>query len=309
MFREIPFLNDLFPMATDQTIASATKGSLRLLEVQGFEDRKNDIIYGYPFNEGSNNGDVIVFFPGDVQDYIENMEAHRDNKYHKEWNLVDTAEKLRQKFPENHILVVKPSRMDYKTFSCFQNFVKSSELGVPNHTSNYNSLRHLDNLLRHTIGRLQVISEDKVQEASKTVPSLNNLNLIIIGFSKGCVVLNQFLHEFHHFLTTEPDEIVSNLIQRIKEMYWLDGGHSGGKNTWVNDRNTLKTFCSLGIQVHVHVTPYQIHDDRRPWIKKEEKIFSDYISKNGGHITRTVHFETVSPSILTHFEVINAFKN
>lgn len=63
----------------------------------------------------------------------------------------------------------------------------------------------------------------------------------------------------------------------------------------------------LGIKIHVHVTPYQIQDDRRPWIKKEEKAFSDTLRRQGTTIDRTVHFENVPASLLQHFDVIKIF--
>jgi len=46
-------------------------------------------------------------------------------------------------------------RMGYKTFSCFQNFVQSNDLGVPDHTDNYNALRHLSRLLKTVFQRLE----------------------------------------------------------------------------------------------------------------------------------------------------------
>lgn len=63
----------------------------------------------------------------------------------------------------------------------------------------------------------------------------------------------------------------------------------------------------LGIKIHIHVTPYQIQDDRRPWIKKEEKAFSDTLRRQGTTINRTVYFENVPASLLQHFDVIKIF--
>ncbi|XP_050293057.1 mitochondrial protein C2orf69 isoform X2 [Anthonomus grandis grandis] len=200
----------------------------RLLQLSGFEERKNDVVYAPPKNI-TQPSRVVVFFPGDVQDYIENMESHRDNKHHKQWNLEDTALKLQKKFPDEHILVVKPARMDFKTFSCFQNFVNSSDMGVPSHCSDHNGLRHLSCLL------------ESVSKVSKT--NLSLLDITLIGFSKGCVVLNQFLHEFHQFASVKNEEMLS-FIRKIRDMYWLDGGHSGGKHTWVNDKEILRTVVS-----------------------------------------------------------------
>jgi len=73
--------------------------------VQGFENRQNDIIY-YPSYSGNQpcpsrenkDSDVIVYFGGDIQDYREKMEKHRDNKRYAEGrNLEITAAMLSKK--------------------------------------------------------------------------------------------------------------------------------------------------------------------------------------------------------------------
>jgi Uncharacterised protein family UPF0565 len=77
--------------------------------------------------------------------------------------------------------------------------------------------------------------------------NLDKTNLILVGFSKGCVVLNQFIYEFHYLKTLTPDDsTMMRLVSRIKDMYWLDGGHGGGKNTWITSRSLLETLCRLG---------------------------------------------------------------
>lgn len=76
---------------------------------------------------------------------------------------------------------------------------------------------------------------------------LDKYDISLIGFSKGCVVLNQFLYEFHYLKTLTPDDQTSmDIVSRIKDMYWLDGGHSGGKNTWITSRPLLETLTRLG---------------------------------------------------------------
>lgn len=69
----------------------------------------------------------------------------------------------------------------------------------------------------------------------------------------------------------------------------------------------LFVFLYTGTRVHVHVTPYQIQDERRPWIKKEEKTFSDTLSKLGTEVLREVHFANSPPNLFLHFDVINVF--
>lgn len=67
------------------------------------------------------------------------------------------------------------------------------------------------------------------------------------------------------------------------------------------------SFNPPGTRVHVHVTPYQIQDDRRPWIRKEEKTFFDTLTKLGAEVYREVHFADSPPNLYLHFDVINVF--
>ncbi|XP_063912889.1 mitochondrial protein C2orf69 homolog isoform X2 [Zophobas morio] len=260
-------------------------GPVRLLGVAGYQDRSNDVVYCGPRlqNEGQ---DTVVYFGGDIQDFKESMESHRDNKNYVTWSLDNTALILQATFPNSHIIVVRPSKMEYKTFSCFQNFVPSGNCGVPHHIQMHHCLQHLDTLIAN-IGN----------QVNKPL----NHDLTIIGFSKGCVVLNQCLYEFSTM--KEKDEFVS----RIKNMFWLDGGHSGGKNTWVTSKPLLQTLANFGINVHIHVSPYQVQDDRRPWIKKEEKIFYTTLRNFNACVQRRVHFGDLPPSIVQHFSILNEF--
>lgn len=82
-----------------------------------------------------------------------------------------------------------------------------------------------------------------------------------------------------------------------------------GKNTWITARSLLETLCRLNIAVHVHVTPYQVQDDHRPWLRKEEKAFTDLLKRLGCNITRTLHSNDSNISnLFTHFEVLENFK-
>ncbi|CAH2009980.1 unnamed protein product [Acanthoscelides obtectus] len=318
---------------------------IRLLKVHGFEDRYNDIVYCRPLKvTQQNHASMSVFFGGDVQDFTENMQSHRDNKNYLKWNLENTAILLRSHFPDSHIIVIKPSRMEFKTFSCYKNFVKCNSCGVPEHSENYNSLMHLQKLLDNICDQLKSMSDDDIEAAEelsrnalvdleesslyttkenevslkdnkevagyeRTTVNFENLDLRLIGFSKGCVVLNQFLHELNHYSVTMSALEKPDSMSRIKDMYWLDGGHNGGKNTWITAKALLATLAILKIRVHVHVSPYQIKDERRPWIGKEEKSFTETAKDVGVTILRTVHFEDLPPTLNVHFDILKVFAN
>ncbi|XP_014262564.1 UPF0565 protein C2orf69 homolog isoform X2 [Cimex lectularius] len=273
---------------------------VRLARVSGYQGRTNDVVYLYPKMIPADS--VVIYFGGDVQDFPENMESHRDNKSYVKWNLENMATILQGKFETSHIVVVRPSRMEFKMFGCYDNFVPCNNTGAPDHTPMHYALLHLDRLVQNISLKL---SE---QDSTKGL-HLDQCDYILIGFSKGCVVLNQILYEFHYLKTLTPDdESLAILASKVIEMYWLDGGHSGGKNSWITSRSLLETLSRLAIIIHIHVTPYQVNDDRRPWIRKEERVFFDSLRKMGAHVNRTYHFENQVPNLRTHFEVLNDFK-
>ncbi|XP_065077052.1 mitochondrial protein C2orf69 homolog [Ochlerotatus camptorhynchus] len=342
-------------------------GPVRINGIKGYQNRTNHIIYCPPLLRSKDDCTAVVYFGGDVQDIPEKMETNRDNKNYIKWNLENTALLLRDSFPRSHIVVVRPMRMEYSTFSCFDNFVRGNNAGIPDHTPMHFSLQHLEELLNNLTKKLtkpvlepdllhkliaatnsslcgtglegsQDMDVDVLQSdvqnnttspASSSVTgtgasnadindllwwreslNLDKANLALMGFSKGCVVLNQFIYEFHYYKTLTPDDsTMMRLVSRIKDMYWLDGGHGGGKNTWITSRSLLETLCRLGINVHVHVTPYQIQDDHRPWIRKEEKSFTDLLKRLGASFDRHLYpSEANSTNLFTHFEVLNRFR-
>lgn len=164
------------------------------------------------------------------------MKSHRDHGAYVEFSLEGVAEILSSKFEDSHILVIRPARIELKTFSCFSNFVICNHIGTPTHEPNHNALLHLTTLL------LSVAEQTGCGEIR------DDSELIIIGFSKGCVVLNQLLHEFHYFYNLHMDsEINKTVLKQVKKLVWLDGGHSGGKNTWITSSSILSVLSRLSM--------------------------------------------------------------
>ncbi|CAF4817225.1 mitochondrial protein C2orf69 homolog [Pieris napi] len=327
---------------------------LRLRRVSGHEGRENDILF-HPPRSKPPTPETLVFFGGDVQDYEEVMQAHRDNKNYVRWSLENTARLLSEHFPTKHIVVVRPARIEYKSFSCYDNFVPSSNAGVPEHTPTHSALHHLEKLLQEVGSRVKAMpvrqlcdavvslfSDDVEQSCSRKDSDSNGATkcdavkgesddddtqasaamrwreclllgeskVSVMGFSKGCVVLNQFIYEFHYAKTLTPwDKHMCRFIERIQSMWWLDGGHAGGKNTWITARSLLETLARLDVNVYVHVSPYQVNDEGRPWIGREEKTFSSLLHRLGAKIERYVHAEgSTRYSLNTHFNVLANFK-
>ena len=286
----------------------------------------NDIIYVEPDNcdtkENScdqyraDQNRILVYFGGDVQDLSSNMKLHRDHQKYIRWSLEETAALLSRSYPDNYIMVVRPKRLERSTFSCFDNFVESNSCGAPTHlthkmvpkinsTSSCYALLQLRGLV-HSVTRLKGLLENE----------MSPLKLTLVGFSKGVVVLNQILHDLHIINSVEPkgggdmDDDVSRFSDKIERMIWLDGGHNGGKDTWITDEEVLKTLATkTTINIEVKVTPYQVQDNRRPWIGKEEKRFRNILGNkfdliSSKRLIRGLHFAEEEANIENHFKIL-----
>lgn len=129
-------------------------------------------------------------------------------------------------------------------------------------------------------------------------------SLTLVGFSKGCVVLNQMVYELSGART---DPQMTEFVKCISDMFWLDGGHPGGSDTWVTDRQVLKELASSGVSIHAHVTPYEVRDPMRAWVGREYGCFIKTLEELGACPSKKLHFEDEPASIENHFRVIQEF--
>ena len=107
-----------------------------------------------------------------------------------EWCLENTCTLLQCKFPGSAVWLVRPCRMLRQIFSCFHHFVESSITGVPRYSSNHGALLHLHALLADALRK-----EKEKGSLELSVADALDRPLVLVGFSKGCVVLNQITHE------------------------------------------------------------------------------------------------------------------
>jgi hypothetical protein len=109
-------------------------------------------------------------------------------------------------------------------------------------------------------------------------------------------------------LDAKSNSIDQELYNEIKAMIWLDGAHNGGKHTWITNKSDLEPFVKqTSCNVDVRVSPYQIKDDRRPWIGEEEEIFSTILKDILGpqRFQRKVYFADEKANFENHFKVID----
>ncbi|XP_052004865.1 LOW QUALITY PROTEIN: mitochondrial protein C2orf69 homolog [Xyrauchen texanus] len=292
-------------------------GLLRLTSVPGYDkNRVNDVLLLTPLtrtqkecdNETENLRNVnahVVFFPGDIQNFQQEMALQPDAAPWQSWSLERVALTLGHRFPGCHIWVVRASCMYLHKFSCYQNFVESNLFGAPEHSPDYGAIRHLRALLGHSMVQAGLPNPlPPLSDTSTPAPLPSGFTLTLVGFSKGCVVLNQIVYEL---AGAQADPELRLFLDSVSDMYWLDGGHPGGNETWVTDKCALGVLASSGMAVHAHVTPYEVSDPLRAWVGREHGHFIKTLEGLGACLSQKVHFEDEPASIENHFRVIQDF--
>jgi len=104
------------------------------------------------------------------------------------------------------------------------------------------------------------------------------------------------------------------LFKATSDMFWLDSGHNGTKCAYATSRKTLAALAETRTRVHVHVTPYQALDPRRPWIEREREQFVDCLralrkSLEASGIYAQLHFLDDPPTLDMHFAVLDVFSS
>ena len=242
-----------------------------------------------------------------------------NNPLYSAWNLENTAKIILDKFPAATVFIIKPSKMFLNTFSVYNNFLYFDEDCVPEFTKDFGAFLHLHSLYKEAHARALEIElnghhasgnhGDEGCLATASVAKCSSEHAVLdsgipvklIGFSKGCVVLNQFVHELDYF---KDDENLKLFVSSISEMYWLDGGHLGSSGAYVTEEDKLKKLKKLGCKVLVHVTPYQIKDSRREWIGKEEEIFIEKLKELNVDVIEYRHFIDEPGSVENHFKIL-----
>ena len=95
---------------------------------------------------------------------------------------------------------------------------------------------------------------------------------------------------------------------KIYCIYIIIPGHAGGNNTWVTNRQVLSHLKQLqDLSVTVHVTPYQVKDELRVWIGREQRQFTRNLRSLGVPVEETLHFKEEEASLDNHFRVLTVF--
>ena len=198
--------------------------------------------------------------------------------------------------------------------------------GVPYHESTLRAVPHLRQLLYAAIRQFLERCKSQGTTLDLSLEQIYQLPLVVVGFSKGCVVLNQIVHELPNYFPMpskqdiDPKASSSNggegrdsgleerlFLERIKSIYWLDSGHSGDKEAWITATPLLQCLSQVGAEIHVHVSPHQVCCPSRPWIGEEKREFVRQLREMQVKVVDTLHFGDQPRSFEYHFKILNEF--
>lgn len=160
---------------------------------------------------------------------------------------------------------------------------------------------------------------------------------IILGFSKGGVVVNQLVTELSCWALgsmknsvdvsrQNPSHLTQNLLvptstidvlSSISEVHYVDVGLNCA-GAYITDHEVIERICGYvadagrNLRFVLHGTPRQWSDPSRPWIRKEKDIMIKLLRKEAerceGRLlaSEKLYFEGKPRSLLMHFEILEA---
>lgn len=280
---------------------------LRRVTATGIDDRRNELLLRVARTASATAN--VVFFPGDVQDFHHNMSSGAYSEY-SAYSYEQTADLLAAKFGESaNVWIVRPSRFQFGAFACFDGFVETNTFGaaLTYHTDG-RAVQHLVSLLEDATTTLMQQDSDPVS-VSRTLP------FHLVGFSKGCVVLNQIATELGARWNSspennqeEPSRTEQDFMDRLQSIHWLDGGNGSQRGAVPTDEAILQGLAVSRVQVHVHVTPYQFAALERPWIQQEVLYLVSSLTRLMGNVELHKYRDNDAATLAAHFQILSDFQ-
>ncbi|KAK8798770.1 hypothetical protein WA158_007854 [Blastocystis sp. Blastoise] len=181
---------------------------------------------------------TIIYFPGDIQDDDKNMTLFSGlYRYHK-FSYQNTITLLHHKFPNSNILLIAPGQKN-GPFSLYNNLFDCDDHGyIKDYNRNGNSCQIIHKLLS--------VTQD---------PDEFQLPYILMGFSRGTLVLNQLLTEIGYSRESMA------FFENVYSIHYLDGGNRiPNYPEFKMDEINLKALKIISdindLRVYFHCTPF-----------------------------------------------------
>lgn len=285
-------------LPTTMSAVGGGAGLLTLNNVAGLGGRRNTLLVTLGKNVDATTTNlaqlpVVVYFGGDVQNTQAKMEGAYDGYIRDLYSYESILAKLRERFEDSSIILVAPAK-HVDGFAHYENFFNTVDnYGTPEYLFNdAGPVKHLVELVRN--GQKQYASIRKLRSTQTGVEQ----RLILVGFSKGCTVVNQLL-----ISASSAGAIDSMKDFKLDEVILLDSGHCGHAGAYINDTKHLVRFESrqpLFRLASIGATHYEL---RKTWINKELPRFVEQLEGLGVRVKQATF---AGGNLRDHFEVHNA---
>ena len=233
---------------------------------------------------------TVVFFPGDISDFAfshrhDALFDYLPDAHNYKYSLENICWEISSRVPSDFAVVVcKPAFM-MGCSSVFANFLPCDITGCPR----WGDIDRFE--LESCPGK--VLMQILVHVSGLIHAREGDEDIRLFGFSKGCVVLSGILRERN-----------VDLLRLTKAICFIDPGLHVDRSTFAIGKSDFESFPCI-IPINVWVSPYQLCDPQRPWLKEE---IQDFAANNmcEMHFILTEH----ARSLETHFRSIQvAFEN
>uniref|UniRef100_A0ACD5YX27 Uncharacterized protein n=2 Tax=Avena sativa TaxID=4498 RepID=A0ACD5YX27_AVESA len=209
--------------------------------------------------------------------------------------------------------------------------------GLPAAAGVANILAHCTGQIRNMVTRDSLKDSKSIEDPTASQLSHSPPRTIILGFSKGGVVVNQLMTELSHWASksvkgsvdvlqggTAPlthnllvPATASDVLSSISEFHYVDVGLNCA-GAYITDHAVIKGIAnyvchtSNNLCVALHGTPRQWSDPNRPWIRAEKdrmlRLLHEEAKRCGGRLllAEKKYFDGRPPSLLMHFEILEA---
>eukprot|EP01083_Nonionella_stella_P029449 81060_1 len=289
--------------------------SIKILKlVVGFRAQTNTVLVR-PLPAGDAKS-TVFFFPGDVQDFHDQMRDSSENRGWIQYCYENVLEdNLPRKFPDSDIIVVAPKeKVGSQSSAKYINFCDCDNFGEVTLSRSGKALAHLHHLAESVCERAGL---------------QNDLPLKLVGFSRGCVVITQLISEL-----AQTDPAYVSTLRRIRELHLLDSGNGRISGAFPLDPQCLRKLADLtrscacvgkeyGLRVNLYGSPYMLRSTTRPWIVNEKNSFLNSVenfqfettkcqkcgeTKQSEPIRSVFLFEQGHPNLTNHFRVLDEFE-
>jgi len=199
----------------------------------------NQLLYKSP---GTANAErLFVFFPGDISDFpgavsADALTAGDPELARYDFTLDSIARQISEQIsPEDALVLFRPSRM-MGHFSIYSNFVECDWLGLPDWEGHRRQERNPGKLI------LEFLEDLRRQQADNSLS--DKTRLILIGFSKGSIVISSLLEDMNRAL-----------FSRVEKIILIDPGLPRPGILFPLHREKFSPFPK-GIPIRIYASPY-----------------------------------------------------